>query len=71
MKLTILRGLSWSTDDNKLRLAFEGFGKVEEAVNRDTGRSRGFGFVRYASDEDAKSAIAKMDNVEYASYSHL
>ena len=33
--------------------------------DRDTGRSRGFGFVRYAEDSDAQNAIAAMNNVEY------
>lgn len=36
--------------------------------DRDTGRSRGFGFVRYGSDQDAKSAIDSMNNVEYAKF---
>lgn len=34
--------------------------------DRDTGRSRGFGFVRYTQDADAQNAIAAMNNVEYA-----
>lgn len=34
--------------------------------DRDTGRSRGFGFVRYTQEADAQSAIAAMNNVEYA-----
>lgn len=34
--------------------------------DRDTGRSRGFGFVRYTQEEDAQKAIAAMNNVEYA-----
>ena len=33
--------------------------------DRDTGRSRGFGFVRFAEDAAAESAIAAMNNVEY------
>lgn len=33
--------------------------------DRDTGRSRGFGFVRYAQGTDAENAIAAMNNVEY------
>ena len=33
--------------------------------DRDTGRSRGFGFVRYTQEEDAQKAIAAMNNVEY------
>lgn len=32
--------------------------------DRETGRSRGFGFVRYGRDEDADSAIQAMNNVE-------
>lgn len=32
--------------------------------DRDTGRSRGFGFVRYANDADAENAIANMDGQE-------
>ncbi|MCJ1468973.1 hypothetical protein MMC07_007604 [Pseudocyphellaria aurata] len=60
-------GLAWHTDDGALRAKFEEFGPVEEAIvvkDRDTGRSRGFGFVRYGSDQDADSAIAGMNNVE-------
>ena len=33
--------------------------------DRDTGRSRGFGFVRYTQENDAQQAIAAMNNVEY------
>lgn len=33
--------------------------------DRDTGRSRGFGFVRYTTEADANRAIAGMNNVEY------
>ncbi|QDS72934.1 hypothetical protein FKW77_008169 [Venturia effusa] len=61
-------GLAWHTDDNTLRVKFEEFGQVEEAVvvkDRDTGRSRGFGFVRFAQDAEADAAIAAMNNVEF------
>jgi RNA recognition motif-containing protein len=34
--------------------------------DRDTGRSRGFGFVRYNQEADAEAAITAMNNVEYA-----
>ena len=36
--------------------------------DRDTGRSRGFGFVRYGQEQDADAAINAMNNVEYAAY---
>ena len=37
--------------------------------DRDTGRSRGFGFVRYISEADAQKAIASMNNVECVPHS--
>ncbi|KAI1780119.1 hypothetical protein F4818DRAFT_166497 [Hypoxylon cercidicola] len=61
-------GLAWHTDDATLRQKFEEFGPVEEAVvvkDRDTGRSRGFGFVRYVNEADAQKAISGMNNVEF------
>ncbi|ATY58732.1 glycine-rich RNA-binding [Cordyceps militaris] len=66
--MCIFSGLAWHTEEATLRQKFEEFGAVEEAVvvkDRDTGRSRGFGFVRYGQDADAQSAIAAMNNVEY------
>ena len=60
-------GLAWATDDNSLREAFEKFGEVSEAkviTDRETGRSRGFGFVTLGTDEDASTAQAAMDGTE-------
>ncbi|XP_059448931.1 glycine-rich RNA-binding protein 2, mitochondrial-like [Corylus avellana] len=60
-------GLSYSTDDQSLKDAFSGFGDVIEArviIDRDTGRSRGFGFINYSSDESATSALSAMDGQE-------
>uniref|UniRef100_A0A0D9V9I3 RRM domain-containing protein n=1 Tax=Leersia perrieri TaxID=77586 RepID=A0A0D9V9I3_9ORYZ len=57
-------GLSWGTDDQSLRDAFACFGEVTEArviSDRETGRSRGFGFVNFADDDAAKNAIEGMD----------
>ncbi|MBM4352883.1 MAG: RNA-binding protein [Deltaproteobacteria bacterium] len=57
-------GLSWGTRDQGLRTAFEKFGQVEEAkviMERETGRSRGFGFVTFANAEDATRAMAAMN----------
>lgn len=60
-------GLSWGVDDVKLRDAFSSFGEVAEArviTDRDTGRSRGFGFVNYTNSDDANAAISGMDGKE-------
>jgi len=68
MSKLFIGGLAWHTDENALRQKFEEFGAVEEAVvvkDRDTGRSRGFGFVRYTQEADADSAIAAMNNIEF------
>ncbi|KAL7251153.1 hypothetical protein ACSBR1_013061 [Camellia fascicularis] len=57
-------GLSFGTDDQSLREAFSGFGDVVDAkviTDRDTGKSRGFGFVNFSSDESAGSAMSAMD----------
>ncbi len=60
-------GLSWDTSDASLREAFEQFGPVVEAkviTDRDTGRSRGFGFVTFESESEAQAAIQEMDGRE-------
>lgn len=60
-------GLSWNTDDHGLREAFERFGAVDDAkviTDRETGRSRGFGFVTFQSGEDASAAIQEMNGAE-------
>ena len=63
-KKLFVGGLSWDTTDASLRKAFALYGEITEAKvisDRDTGRSRGFGFVTFARDEDAKNAISKMN----------
>nr|XP_019702967.1 glycine-rich RNA-binding protein 4, mitochondrial isoform X2 [Elaeis guineensis] len=60
-------GLSFGIDDQTLKEAFSSFGNVTEArviLDRDTGRSRGFGFVNFESDEDASAAMSSMDGRE-------
>jgi len=57
-------GLSWDTSEERLRETFAEYGEVIEAkviVDRYSGRSRGFGFVTFANNDDAQNAIAKMD----------
>lgn len=56
--------LSFSTGNDDLRTAFERFGNVSDArvvMDRETGRSRGFGFVEMADDNEARNAIAKLN----------
>ncbi|KAK3903466.1 hypothetical protein C8A05DRAFT_32803 [Staphylotrichum tortipilum] len=68
MSKLFIGGLAWHTEEPTLRQKFEEFGVVEEAVvvkDRDTGRSRGFGFVRYTNEDDARKAISAMNNVEF------
>lgn len=57
-------GLSWNTTDEGLRAAFGHFGTVIEAkvvTDRETGRSRGFGFVAFQNPADSESAMQAMD----------
>ncbi|KAJ5108577.1 hypothetical protein N7456_005252 [Penicillium angulare] len=61
-------GLAWSTTDETLRAGFEQFGTVEEAIvvkDRDTNRSRGFGFVRFSSETEADAAVEQMNNQDF------
>jgi len=60
-------GLSWDTTDDSLRKAFEEHGQVQSArvvTDRETGRSRGFGFVEYGDRRDAEDAKEKMNGQE-------
>lgn len=57
-------GLDWNTDNNGLQQAFSEYGEVVEAsviTDRETGRSRGFGFVTFADAAAANAAITAMD----------
>lgn len=60
--------LPWRTTGDDLRALFEPYGAVENAriiSDRETGRSRGFGFVDMADDESAKKAVAELNNYDY------
>ncbi|KAH7915240.1 hypothetical protein BJ138DRAFT_1132839 [Hygrophoropsis aurantiaca] len=52
--------LSWNTTDETLSQAFSQFGTILDSIvmrDRDTGRSRGFGFVTYSTEQEAQAAI--------------
>ena len=67
MKNLYVGNLSFSTTENDLRDMFAPYGNVERAslVNdRDTGRSRGFGFVEMTNDSEAAAAISALNGKE-------
>jgi RNA recognition motif-containing protein len=60
-------GLSWDTTTDGLRTAFAKFGVLVEATvipDRETGRSRGFGFVTFENPRDADVAVKQMNGAE-------
>ncbi len=59
--------LNYSTDDGSVREAFERFGTVESVkiiFDRDTGRSKGFGFVEMPDTGEGQSAIDALNDSE-------
>ncbi|PAV18913.1 RNA-binding domain-containing [Pyrrhoderma noxium] len=60
--------LSWNTTDDTLRKAFSEYGQVLDSIvmrDRDTGRSRGFGFVTFSSEAEATGAISALNEQEW------
>jgi nucleolar protein 4 len=58
-----VRNLSYDTTDDDLMSLFEPFGPIKRAtvsLHKETGSSRGFGFVAYSMAEDAKSAVSAL-----------
>jgi len=59
--------LPFSVDYEKLKELFTSFGEIEEATvisDKFSGRSKGFGFVTFKNEEDAKKAISEMNEKE-------
>lgn len=59
--------LSWDTQNDDLRDAFEEFGEVSSAnviMDKFTGKSKGFGFVEMDNDDEAKEAINQLNDTE-------
>ncbi len=64
MKNIFVGNLSFNTSEDELRRAFETYGPVDRVsilMDRDTGRSRGFGFVEMSNNEDGEKAIAALN----------
>src|SRR5262245_27735224 len=61
--------LPWTTTQDDLYTLFQPYGTVSRAqviMDRETGRSRGFGFVEMASEEEANKAIEALNNADYS-----
>ncbi|KAI4318626.1 hypothetical protein MLD38_032304 [Melastoma candidum] len=57
-------GLAWATDDQSLERAFSQYGEILESKvinDRETGRSRGFGFVTFGNEQSMREAIDGMN----------
>lgn len=66
-KKLFVGGLNFKTSEEGLKGVFESVGVVEEVkiiIDRETGRSKGFGFVTYADPNDAQEAVKKFDGQE-------
>jgi cold-inducible RNA-binding protein len=64
LKNIFVGNLDFNTSEDELRQLFEAHGQVDRVsimTDRDTGRSRGFGFVEMASSEDGEKAIAALN----------
>jgi RNA recognition motif-containing protein len=64
VKNIFVGNLSFNTNEDELRQLFEAHGQVDRVsimTDRDTGRSRGFGFVEMASNEDGDKAITALN----------
>jgi cold-inducible RNA-binding protein len=67
MKKIYVGNFSFSMTESELRSLFEPHGSIESAsiaTDRDTGRSRGFGFVSMPNDEEAEKAMAALNGKE-------
>jgi len=66
MKLYV-GNLPFSVDDEGLKKLFESYGEIEEATlikDKFSGRSKGFGFVTFKEEENAKKAMSEMNEKE-------
>ena len=67
MKNIFVGNLDFNTSEDELRNLFGAYGQVDRVsimTDRDTGRSRGFGFVEMSSTEDGEKAIAALNGTQ-------
>ncbi|MBI4876197.1 MAG: RNA-binding protein [Acidobacteria bacterium] len=68
VKRIFVGNLDFSAREDELRQLFESYGAVDSVrilTDRDTGRSRGFGFVEMATDSEADAAISALDSRDW------
>jgi cold-inducible RNA-binding protein len=68
VKNIFVGNLSFNTSEDELRQLFEPYGQVERVsilTDRETGRSRGFGFVEMANSEEGEKAIAGLNGSQF------
>jgi RNA recognition motif-containing protein len=68
VKNIFVGNLSFNTQEDELRQLFEPYGQVDRVsilTDRDTGRSRGFGFVEMGSNEDGEKAITALNGSQF------
>ena len=68
MKNIFVGNLSFNTSEDELRQLFEPFGQVDRVsilTDRETGRSRGFGFVEMSNSEEGDKAIAGLNGSQF------
>ncbi len=61
--------LSFDVNDGTLQQIFAEYGTVDSAsviIDRDSGRSKGFGFVEMSSDDEAQAAASALDGTEHS-----
>lgn len=66
-KKLFVGNLSYSVTSDQLKELFAAYGQVDSATvitDRDSGRSKGFGFVEFGNDEEANAAIKALDGAE-------
>lgn len=66
-KKLFVGGLSYNTTEETLKAAFQKFGEIASAIiitDKMSGRSKGFGFVEFATAEEAKKAIEGLNGTE-------
>ncbi len=67
MKNIFVGNLDFNTSEDDLRRVFEAYGQVDRVslmTDRETGRSRGFGFVEMTNTEDGEKAIAALNGTQ-------